>query len=771
MTLDRIPRPAEGWLPVVLVAVMVLIVGWVLDDPAWVIGSDTYTDFLPTAALLGAFAAFVGAKVGWSRWLVHLIAATFGALIVPILVGWAVDPELAPGAAFQRTAEGSVQAYLDLAWYLRDSTRRVEHFILLLGIVAWASGQFAAYAVFGHRRPLNAVILLGIVIVANMSMTLLDQLGFLVLFSAASLFLLIAMHAFDERTTWVRRRIGDPSGLPGLLLRGGTLFVTVAIVGSVLLTAQASSSPLAGVWSGLDQRLIAIGQQIQRIVPVGGAGRTLSPSFGDVSRIPDRWDPSETTISFRAEFTPGDTERYYWRAAAYDRFEYPRTWTQSAVDEAIVAPPGAAALADTVDAPSEERTRSVTYTIRPDAYTEQLVLAPLSVVSIDQETRIAVIPESRTVSRIERSAGGPYTVTAAVALVTPNDTDGVNANYLRSLPDDYPREIASIYLGDTSESVPAGGNAEALLEHVREIAPKREDGTIDPYDLAATMQAYFRSDAFRYTIDISDLDCSEIGIAECFALHRRGFCEQYATTMTVLLRHAGIPARYVKGFLPGDRELGSGVETVYQKAAHAWLEVYFPGYGWYPFDPTGGGVGQLEALPPGPAQAAPTPSPRASGGVVLPTRPPEREEPGGTGGGGGTIDRPSDPLPLAIVAVLLAILVGGLMVATWWRGPRGEVTPESAWRTVGRIAARLGFAPRPTQTVYEYAGTLGELVPLARPDLETVAKAKVEVAYGRSELTGDRLRVLREANRRLRVTLLRLALRRRDRARGVRHTR
>jgi hypothetical protein len=77
-----------------------------------------------------------------------------------------------------------------------------------------------------------------------------------------------------------------------------------------------------------------------------------------------------------------------------------------------------------------------------------------------------------------------------------------------------------------------------------------------------------------------------------------------------------------------------------------------------------------------------------------------------------------------------------------------------------RAASRLGFAPRPTQTVYEYAASLGELVPVAKGDLQTVADAKVETAYAHVSLGGDRLAAVRAASRRLRVSMLRLVLRR-----------
>jgi hypothetical protein len=123
----------------------------------------------------------------------------------------------------------------------------------------------------------------------------------------------------------------------------------------------------------------------------------------------------------------------------------------------------------------------------------------------------------------------------------------------------------------------------------------------------------------------------------------------------------------------------------------------------------------------------------------------------------------NSPFGYILIAVLLAVSVGGLMFIAWQRGPRGATGPEAIWQGIGRIASRFGFGPRPTQTVYEYAGALGDVLPMSRPELETVAHAKVEVAYGRGVLTDERLRALRDAHRRLRVSLLRLAFRRRER--------
>jgi hypothetical protein len=120
---------------------------------------------------------------------------------------------------------------------------------------------------------------------------------------------------------------------------------------------------------------------------------------------------------------------------------------------------------------------------------------------------------------------------------------------------------------------------------------------------------------------------------------------------------------------------------------------------------------------------------------------------------------------MVAVFVLLLLIVGAIAFAVWQRGPRGETSADRAYGTVAGLATRFGFGPRPTETVYEFAGALGDVLPTARPELQTVARAKVETAYGRRILGDDRLASLRAAQRRLRLMLLRLAFRRKERRR------
>jgi len=236
--------------------------------------------------------------------------------------------------------------------------------------------------------------------------------------------------------------------------------------------------------------------------------------------------------------------------------------------------------------------------------------------------------------------------------------------------------------------------------------------------------------------------------------------------MVILLRRAAIPARLVEGFLPGDLDPATGREEIRTGGSHAWVEIYFPGYGWQMFDPTGGDVSQVEPLPEGSVVPLATVGPRPSfAGGADDGRVPNEGSGGPRGtGGAGTTGGSSGP-GMIVAAVLLLVAVLALAFLAWRRGPRGATNPDAVYASVTGIARRFGFGPRPTQTAYEYATALGDVLPAVRPELQTVAAAKVEVAYGRRTLGDDRLRALRSSYRRLRVALLRLAFRRRDRAR------
>ena len=291
---------------------------------------------------------------------------------------------------------------------------------------------------------------------------------------------------------------------------------------------------------------------------------------------------------------------------------------------------------------------------------------------------------------------------------------------------------------------------------------------MNPFVFAQYLTTRFRAnnDLFTYQSNIQDQiiqRCNGVSSVECFARIKVGFCQYYATTMAIFLRASGIPARVVNGFLPGQRTK-DGVETITNSQSHEWVEVWFPGYGWVMFDPTGGDLAKAGPLPSGKPVASTSARP-SSAVIAIPSFGDGRDDLTGHVPGSGNGGPVAAAGPFIAIAILLAVIAMALGFVAWQRGPRRGTTADQAYRTVTRIASRFGFAPRPTQTVYEFAGALGEVLPNARPELETVARAKVETVYGRTMLESERLQALREAERRLRVSLLSLAFRRRERRR------
>ncbi|HEY6057153.1 MAG TPA: transglutaminaseTgpA domain-containing protein, partial [Candidatus Limnocylindrales bacterium] len=728
-------RPTEGWLTLGLVVLMTVPIAWSIDDARWVLGRDNLTDFLMWVTALGVLWGFVSAKAGWPRWQAHVLGAVFAALLVPILVGMTLIPS--GGSVhdwFIATASSSVEAYLDLAWRGRALTQQYGHFLLVLGLLVWATGQFAGYAVFGHRRPLAAVLVSGLVLLTNMSITIKDQLPYLVVFTLAALLLLIRLHAVEERTSWLRHRIGDPATVAGLYLRGGSVFVTVAVVGALVLTGTASSAPLAGAWSDIDQRLIDFSQGIQRFLPRGGGGSRISGvSFGPNTAITGRW-VTDDTPALKIRVPLDDDTRYYWRAVTYDHFEL-GGWSFSETS-AVVREANVPLLDDLPeDVSALDGRRQLKIVVEPLAFRGSSVFSPGVPISVSEATHIDLVGPGLYLGGIDATGGeSSYSVEAAVPIIGDSAPGGLTENRLRAAGQDYPEAIKRLYL-----DVPEGSIGPYAKQLLTVLEKQTQDA--NPYDLARATETMLRSKAFSYNADVTGIDCHGESVVECFARVRQGYCQYYASTMAILLREEGVPTRVVQGFLPGPRDPRTGEELIRYSNSHAWVEVYFPDYGWVDFDPTGGGIAQLAPLPSG--RPVPSASHSASPGSsqLDPNLLPSRRDDPEAALGGGALGRNSGPGtgPYIAIAILLLLAVAGLGFLAWQRGPRGPIHAEGVYRSIAALAGRFGYGPRPTQTAYEYAGALGEILPAARPPLQVVADAKVEVAYGRRTLSPSRL--------------------------------
>jgi protein-glutamine gamma-glutamyltransferase len=132
-----------------------------------------------------------------------------------------------------------------------------------------------------------------------------------------------------------------------------------------------------------------------------------------------------------------------------------------------------------------------------------------------------------------------------------------------------------------------------LLRRATEVA----GGARSPYAAAAALEQWFRFDGgFVYTNHPASTRGAPL--VDFVTQTRAGYCQHFAGAMALMLRYLGVPARVAVGFSSGTYNGSKGVWRVTDHDAHAWVEVWFRGYGWLPFDPTPAGrpeVGHLSA--------------------------------------------------------------------------------------------------------------------------------------------------------------------------------
>lgn len=105
------------------------------------------------------------------------------------------------------------------------------------------------------------------------------------------------------------------------------------------------------------------------------------------------------------------------------------------------------------------------------------------------------------------------------------------------------------------------------------------------YDVVRAYEAWMTANV-EYDLNAPLPDAGEDAVHDFLFDSQLGFCEQIASSLTIMLRTQGVPTRLVTGYVSGSRNQISGVYEVQASDAHAWVEVWFPGTGWQAFDPT-----------------------------------------------------------------------------------------------------------------------------------------------------------------------------------------
>jgi transglutaminase-like putative cysteine protease len=438
---------------------------------------------------------------------------------------------------------------------------------------------------------------------------------------------------------------------------------------------------------------------------------------------PIEWPRSGETV-----LTVESRQPHYWKAAALDRFDglrwvrseaaasvgpdplipadAPARWTAEvevtvgALDSTLLVTPGsteevegvptATSTRDGAARAEEELEQGSRYTVRayaPNPSVDRLRAAPdPPPYAVRSATIINLPPAGRTnLDLLDGAAGTDPTVTGQ-PVVLPRYDDGLGGT-----------PAAEQYV------------AESPYAPVLQLARGLVEGAPTTYDAVQRVEAHLR-EQYEYE---EQPPHREYPLAAFLAEDRAGYCQHFAGAMALMLRMSGIPARVAAGFAPGERSPSGGEFTVRDLDAHSWVEVYFSGIGWVPFDPT----------PPG----APTAS-RADGALATAARGDEGE-PGldlaeALAGDGGPAHGAGDPAlpdagddgaaspgeggtPWVTLAAVVALAGGGV----WLSRRRRAAGPDAAVQEIERALRHLGRPLAPGATLLDLERALARSAP------------------------------------------------------------
>jgi transglutaminase-like putative cysteine protease len=748
--LRRYVQPREGWTSYLLLLIMLFSLAWSVQQAAWLRQEDSLLPIAVYASLLGALLGLSSLSV-----LATLpIAALAGSLVVLLTVGGEYYPLLTVGDRLLHLRGDAIEWSKAVSQLVYPD--QLSPYSIGLGLVMWVTAFIAAYTLYRHHRVLDAILLVGAALIANMSATFIDLFFYLVLFVLAALLLWLRGAVISREDGWRRRRVNQNAEVPGAIMRTGVVFIAASIILSWGLTSVAVAAPLTDAWQNLDGVWTGVRDRLDGFFGglTNGNSRFEGTSFGTQFTVNGNWKSSNTPVMI-----VGADHPYYMRTVTYDRYTG-HGWKSSdgtsrdVSANARLFPDGTPELPTTKDGfTAIEVTVQLQQPSGRNLFTPGF---PLSITAPSTVTEPLGLPFTGALSSQNGIGKGQgYSVTGLISNVTEAQ--------LRQAGTAYPEAVKQLYLDKTGITSRTAELASQIVAAVRADTP---------YDQAKTLASWLRTQpGFRYSTDVGrppqDRDLVDFFLFDSQA----GYCQYYASAMVLMARSLGIPARMAVGFSPGETA-GRQRYEYRESNAHAWAELYFPGYGWQIFESTKSIDPKFTRIPG--ATSSQNPAGGSAPAVTIGGADAKfgleslRPISGATVVGGPDQPAGADDARGGTVLVISVILLA-LAGVVWWRlrrsgrGLRFLAPGEKQWAMLRRAADRAGVSQRPAETDYEYAGWLEEQIPARRPEIRTIADAKVWGSYSGRGLTADAIEAMQGAWQRLRLPLVWLALRRRMR--------
>ncbi len=712
------------------------------------IGFDFITDIL-----LMALAWITAGTVAGSNWVpgsgslvgiavVGIIAALVMARFLPRgLTYWLLTEVTLVVVLFLTTARHSDGVFHDFRlWVLA-----IEHNLPLAILVAMVMGAWVLTAWTAYWVVRRGNVALGLApMVVVMALEIIDdpnQHGLTILVLAW----LVVAGLVLMRSTVARlnRRWGSAGGaeLPARVGVQGSRALLLMVVAASILPPLSTVDLSTRYFAGSSQSADGRGQVVHRAQ--GGNAPFIQTGYSE------RVEPGGTIVRSLAqvmEVTTDFSRPAYWRGI--NLYAVTNGAWEVGESNTIATEVGASQLAATD--PYLNR-RAVHATVKVLGAAQNTIFWPGDPIRVSIASQVrgeqvssgnGVLPVGSVDGAYARNPvalNNTYSVDASVSVATEAQ--------LRTAGADYPSIVTRL----TNRRTVNGPTA--IDDRIRTLAQQVTAGQPTVYDKVKAIQDYLRTN-YRYQLSVTPPP--RVGDPDVYFLFssKVGYCEYFASSMGEMVRSLGIPVRLADGYGPGIAEqagtgerppVGATVKDLVRAAdAHTWVEVFFPSYGWIPFEPT------PDPLYP-PLDRSAVDSPVTAPGVVAApaTANPSPNTAGQRQGSGALIG-----LGVAAAVVVLLIL-GALVAALVARGPAKLGSPEAVWRRLGWLAARQGAPRRPTDTPTEFARRLGREIPSVAPAIADLGRAYSQWCYRRDGMADVERQRAEQAWRTVRRAILR----------------
>jgi transglutaminase-like putative cysteine protease len=716
-------RIEEGWFTLLLTWAMVAIAAAAILNADLIGGLE----ILPPIVTMAILAGLLLAKSRFSGRTALFLAFIYGLFLVTFLVG----RSLPAGLTWQERVFDLFNRQFD--WIVKavsqGSSRDGLIFVIHTSAVFWLLGFTAAWYTFRSPKVWRVVLPSGLVLLSVIYYYYGPKplVGFLVLYTLVALVYLARTHLVAKERIWRSASIRYEKNIRLSFLQASLLAALLALgVAWGLPAAQANTAVgdalgetgISTTWRGFQDNWTRLFASLRSY------GTTTSDPFRGTLSL---GGPRTVTNSLVMDVYVEERLPYvYWQAVAYDTYQNGGWSITSDTDHVLLLP-------------DEEQLILTDYLMRKNVNQTFINFVPNSgtIYGVPEpygSDRQIVVNRSLDDNgkAIIHSVQSRYVMRQGESYEVTSNYSGADAGSLRQASQAYPAWITERYL-----QVP-----EEITPETRALAADLTTGLANPFDKAIAVRNYLRENI----IYNDQIDAPPQGVEPVHYIlfdRQEAYCNYYASSMIMMLRAEGVPARFVVGYTQGDWDEETSSYRVRSSNAHAWTEVYFPSYGWIPFEATASiptGDRPITSGNPGDAFGNESLSdesgdlsedkfgPELMGAESLQERLELLDE--------------LNPNVLAgnnsrwiwqagIGLFIMGLAIGGTILASR-ANRRVESSVGKSYGRLGNWAPWLGVPVQPAHTPYERANMLGAVMPEGREPLRNLAHQYVRQLFSRS---------------------------------------